>query len=259
MTFTALIVDDEPLARESLRLLLSKHDDVVIAGEASNGRDALAMIRRRTPDVLFLDVQMPGMGGLDLLRTLGACGSLAVVFVTAYDRYAIQAFESRALDYLLKPYTDERFEQVLSRAKEHIRSRTLTELGAKVLDMLAVDEVARPFMGRDSVIIKDGRRAVRVPAGEIDWIEATDYYAGVYAAGRSYLVRESLKSLADTLDPDVFVRAHRSALVNVERVRAIEKGASGDAVAVLDNGQRVRVSRSSPLLSHHSLHRSSPR
>lgn len=259
MTFTALIVDDEPLARESLRLLLSKHDDVVIAGEASNGRDALRIIRRRTPGVLFLDVQMPGMGGLDLLRTLGDCGSMAVVFVTAYDRYAIQAFESRALDYLLKPFTDGRFEQVLSRAKQHIRSQTLTELGAKVLDLLAVGEVARPSKGRDSLVIKDGRRTVRVPAGEIDWIEASDYYARVHAAGRSYLVRESLQSLADTLDPDLFVRAHRSAVVNVERVRAIEKRASGDAVAVLASGQHVRVSRSSPLLSRHSLHRWSPR
>ena len=124
--------------------------------------------------------------------------------------------------------------------------------------MLTVDEVARPVKGRESLTIKDGRRTVIVPAREIDWIEATDYYARVHTAGRSYLVRESLKSLAETLDPDRFVRAHRSALVNVERVREIEKRASGDVVAVLDNGRHVRVSRSSPLLSRHSLHRSSP-
>lgn len=257
MTFTALIVDDEPLARESLRLLLSRHEDVVIAGEAATGREALAMIARRMPDVLFLDVQMPAMGGLDLLRQLGACDSMAVVFVTAYDRYAIQAFERRALDYLLKPYTDERFEQVLGRAKQHVRGRTLTELGTKVLDLLSVEDVARPFRGRESVIVKRGRRTVVVPAGEIDWIEATDYYARVHTAGTSYLVRESLKSLAGTLDPARFVRAHRSALVNVERVRTVGKSASGDAVAVLDSGQQVRVSRGSPLLSGRSLHRSS--
>lgn len=269
MSLRALIVDDEPLARESLRLLLSKHDDVSVAGEASHGREALAMIRRQKPDLLFLDVQMPGVSGLEVLRKLGAFDSMAVVFVTAYDSYAIQAFERRALDYLLKPYTDERFEQVLSRAKQHIRDRALTQLGSKVLDMLAEEPLAQPVgrsgdagaPRRGTLLIKDGKRTIVIAAADIDWIEATDYYARVHAAGKSYLIRESLKSLAETLDPSTFVRAHRSAIVNVARIAEIAPDPSGDAIATLASGETVRVSRTfrSSLLSRVSLQRPSPR
>ena len=253
MSIRALIVDDEPLARESLKLLLASHPDVVLAGEAGNGRQALSLIRRERPDLLFLDVQMPGMSGLDVLRRLGSFDAMAVVFVTAYDRYAIQAFESRALDYLLKPYTDERFLQVLARVRSHISDRALTRLGAKVVEMLA-DQPAR-----DTLAIRDGRRTLLVPVDDIDWIEATDYYVRVHAAGKSYLHRASLKSLATTLDSRRFVRVHRSALVNVARIDVIEKLASGDAIAVLSTGDRIRVSRGSSLLSRGSLQRSASR
>jgi two-component system, LytTR family, response regulator len=267
MQLRALVVDDEPLARKSLRLLLSKHHDVSVAGEASHGREALALIRREKPDLLFLDVQMPGMSGLEVLRKLGAFDSMAVVFVTAYDSYAIQAFERRALDYLLKPYTDERFEQVLSRAKQHIKDRALTELGSKVLDMLGDAAVAQPFRARDAepkrntLLIKDGQRTIALPVADIDWIEATDYYARVHAGAKSWLIRESLKSLAATLDPGMFVRAHRSAIVNVARVAELTPHPSGDAVAMLTGGDCVRVSRTfrSSLLSRVSLQRSSSR
>ena len=258
----ALIVDDEPPARESLRVLLSAHADVVVAGEASHGREALTLIRREKPDLLFLDVQMPGMSGLDVLRRLGRIDAMAVIFVTAYDQYAIRAFESRALDYLLKPYTDERFEQVLARARQHLVDRTLTQLGARVVDMLEEARGASPGgtgRRRDTLVIRDGRRTVLVPVDQVDWIEAADYYARVHAAGKSYLIRESLKSLARTLDSRRFVRAHRSALVNLARIREIEKLPSGDAIAVLEGGHTIRVSRGSSLLSRVSLHRSSLR
>ena len=270
MTLRALIVDDEPLARESLRLLLSAHGDIEVAGEAAHGRDALAMIRRRRPDLLFLDVQMPGMSGLELLRRLGPIDSSAVIFVTAFDRYAIKAFESRALDYLLKPYTDERFEQVLSRARRHIRDRTLTQLGERVVDLLGA-EAAEAVDGhssdavaqgrRDTILIKDGARTVVIPVVDIDWIEATDYYTTVHAAGKSRLLRETLTSLAETLDPATFVRVHRSAIVNVDRVIEIESHPSGDATVTLAGRTRVRVSRTfrTSLLSHVSLRRPSPR
>jgi two-component system LytT family response regulator len=275
MTFRALIVDDEPLARESLRLLLSAHFDVEIAGEAADGRAAVAAIRRRQPDLLFLDVQMPGMSGFDVLRKLGAVESMAVIFVTAYDRYAIQAFETRALDYLLKPYTDDRFEQVLARAKQHVNDRTLTKLGARVLDLVGLavgrdfspgfdrgfDPGFTPDVTRDTLLIKDGKRTVVLPVATIDWIEATDYYARVHTAGKSYLMRESLTSLAATLSPDIFVRVHRSAIVNIGQVAEVESVASGDAVAVLISGERVKVSRTfrSSLIARVSLHRPSPR
>jgi two-component system LytT family response regulator len=275
MTLRALIVDDEPLARESLRLLLSAHGDVEIAGEAADGRAAVAAIRRRQPDLLFLDVQMPGMSGFDVLRKLGAVESMAVIFVTAYDRYAIQAFETRALDYLLKPYTDDRFEQVLARAKQHVNDRTLTTLGARVLDLVGLavgrdfspgfdrgfDPGFTPDVTRDTLLIKDGKRTVVLPVATIDWIEATDYYARVHTAGKSYLMRESLTSLAATLSPGIFVRVHRSAIVNIGQVAEVESVASGDAVAVLISGERVKVSRTfrSSLIARVSLHRPSPR
>ena len=270
MTLRALIVDDEPLARESLRLLFSAHGDIEIAGEASHGREGLAMIRRRRPDLLFLDVQMPGMSGLELLRRLGPLDSIAVVFVTAFDRYAIQAFESRALDYLLKPYTDERFEQVLSRARRHIRDRTLTQLGARVVDLLGAEAMetvggpsadAAPQGRRDTIVIKDGARIAVIPVTDVDWIEATDYYTTVHAAGKARLLRETLASLAATLDPATFVRVHRSAIVNVDRVIEIKSHPSGDATAILAGGTRVRVSRTfrTSLLSHLSLRRPSSR
>ncbi len=260
----ALIVDDEPLARESLKLLLSKQADVRVVGEASDGREAVAQIRALKPALLFLDVQMPGMSGLEVLRKVDTLDSMAVIFVTAFDRYAIQAFESRALDYLLKPYTDERFAQVLARAIRHLKDRTLSELGARVLDMIGSEAEAGGTVRRswrDIIVIKDGARTLQLPVTEIDWIEATDYYATVHAAGKSHLIRESLKSLAETLDPSVFVRVHRSAIVNVDRVTSVETQPSGDAVASLRGGSTVRVSRTfrSSLLSRVSLHGSSPR
>ncbi|MDQ3171648.1 MAG: LytTR family DNA-binding domain-containing protein [Acidobacteriota bacterium] len=251
MTLRALIVDDEPLARESLRLLLSAHSDIEVEGEASHGREALAMIRRRRPDLLFLDVQMPGMSGLELLRKIGPIDPITVIFVTAFDRYAIQAFESRALDYLLKPFTDERFEQVLARARRHARDRTLTQLGAKVFDLLGADgaqavgsAVEAEAQGRrDTILIKEGARTTLIPISDIDWFEAADYYTTVHTAGKARLLRETITSLASTLDPATFVRVHRSAIVNVTRIVELESHAAGDATAILAGGTRVRVSR----------------
>ncbi len=240
MNIRAAIVDDEPLARESLKLLLAKHEDVEIVGEARHGRDAIAVIRARRPDVVFLDIQMPGMSGLDVLREIDPA-SAAFVFVTAYDRYAIDAFERRALDYLLKPYTDARFDEVLARVREHLKARSLQQLGERVVAMLA--ETAPAAGAGGTLAIKDGRRTLLLPWADIEWIEASDYYARVHARGTSHLLRESLKSLERSLDPARFVRVHRSAIVNRERVRAIETLPSGDAIAVLDSGERVRVSR----------------
>lgn len=255
MTIRAVIVDDEPPARESLRLLLAREHDVVVAGQAGNGRQAVTLIKREKPDLVFLDVQMPGMNGFEVLRQTGSLGSMAVVFVTAYDQYAIKAFETRALDYLLKPYSDERFLEVLDRVRAHIRGRGLMMLGERVAEMLA----ERDHASRDTLAIKDGGRTHLIPVAEIDWIEATDYYVRVHTGGKSLLHRESLKSLAATLDPREFVRVHRSAVVNVRRVRMLEKLPSGDGIAVLTTGDRVRVSRGSSLFRHGSLQPSTSR
>lgn len=239
MRLKAVIVDDEPLARESLRLLLARHDDIDVAGEAAHGDEALPLIRREQPDLLFLDVQMPGVGGLEVVRRMGSIDATAIVFVTAYDQYAIQAFESRALDYLLKPYTDERFELVLERARQHIRDRALSRIGARVVDMLGGRERAE----RRTLAIRDGQRTVFVAVADIEWIEAADYYVRVHAGGKPQLLRESLRSLEKTLDPERFVRVHRGAIVNRDRIASLEVQPSGDAVAVLRSGDRVRVSR----------------
>lgn len=252
MRIRAVIVDDEPLARESLRLLLSRHDGVEIVGEASHGEEALPLIRREEPDLLFVDVQMPGVSGIELLRRLGPIDTMAVVFVTAFDEYAMQAFESRALDYLLKPYTDERFEQVLARAIGHIKDKALSRIGARVVDLLAGHEPG----DRRTLAVREGQKTIFVPVADIEWIEADDYYVRVHAGGRAHLLRESLRSLEKTLDPARFVRVHRGAIVNRDRVAALETQPSGDAVAVLRSGGRVRVSRTfrSSLLPPGSLH-----
>src|SRR5690606_12652450 len=217
-------------------LLLSKHADVEVVGMASHGREAVSVIRARRPDVVFLDVQMPGMNGLDVVRQTDVAQT-AIVFVTAYDRYAIDAFERRALDYLLKPYADARFDEVLARVRQHLRDRSLRDLGARVADMLA-ERMDVPPAHAEVLAIKDGSRTIFVPVADIEWIEAADYYARVHTRDAAHLMRESLRSLAATLDPALFVRVHRSAIVNRERVSAIETQSSGETVAVLESGTR---------------------
>jgi len=234
-----VIVDDEPPARDTLRLLLSAHSDFVVVAECAHGEEAIAAVRRESPDVLFLDVQMPGLDGFDVLRTLGPANAMALVFVTAYDRYALRAFEEHALDYLLKPFSDERFTDVLQRVRERLREKRLAETGRRLAALL---ESPVPQVGPQQLIVRDGGRTLVIPYDEILWIEAEDYYVNVHARQRSTLARIPLKNLADDLD-DRFVRVHRSAIVNVAYVREVEPLASGDQRLVLSDGTELRVSR----------------
>jgi two-component system, LytTR family, response regulator len=234
-----VIVDDEPPARDTLRLLLSAHSDFVVVAECAHGEEAIAAVRRESPDVLFLDVQMPGLDGFDVLRTLGPANAMALVFVTAYDRYALRAFEEHALDYLLKPFSDERFTDVLQRVRERLREKRLAETGRRLAALL---ESPVPQVGPQQLIVRDGGRTLVIPYDEILWIEAEDYYVNVHARQRSTLARIPLKTLADGLD-DRFVRIHRSAIVNVACVREVEPLASGDQRLVLSDGTELRVSR----------------
>ncbi len=232
-----LIVDDEPPARESLRLLLRPVRDFTIVGECGNGEDALDAVRALRPDVLFLDVQMPGMDGFDVLRQLGPSAVPALVFVTAFDRYALQAFEQHALDYLLKPFSDERFAAVLDKLRTRLAERKLAGLGDRLRQML-------DFRQRSaSLVVRDGSRTVILPLAEIVWIEAEDYCARIHLAARSVLVRESLRMLEQRLDDARFARVHRSAIVNVGCVRELSPLASGDQRLVLSNGIELRASR----------------
>ena len=219
-----LIVDDEPPARANLRVLLRRNQEVEIVAECGSGTEALAEIRSKKPDLVFLDVQMPECDGFDVLELLGS-ELPAIIFVTAYDQYALRAFEAGALDYLLKPFDDSRFERALVRAKERIAH---ANPAAKKLERFA---------------IKGTGQVSFVDISDIDWIEAADYYACIHVGAKSHLLRRSMAELEQDLDPRVFCRIHRSAIVNLERVQALELREDGEHDAVLRDGTRLRMSR----------------
>jgi two-component system LytT family response regulator len=220
----ALIVDDEPLARSNLAVLLRTDPDIGIVGECGSGAEALSEIRVANPDLLFLDVQMPECDGFDVLELLGNDLPPAIVFVTGYDQYALRAFEAGALDYLLKPFDNPRFELALSRAKQRIR-------------------LGRDHQRLERVAIKNAGQVCFVKISEIDWIEAADYYACLHVGPKSHLLRRSLSDLEQDLDPNVFCRVHRSSIVNLEQVRGLKLGEDGEYEVQLDNGATVRLSR----------------
>jgi len=236
MTLRVLIVDDEPLARQAIRVLLAKDAEIEIAGECS-GIDAVDAIRREKPDILFLDVQMPEVGGFDVLDRAGADAVPVVVFVTAFDQYALRAFEMHALDYLLKPFDDRRFAETLRRAKEQRRRGAIDE---RLTQLLASREQG-PYLRR--FLVKVREKVLLIRAEDVDWIEAADYYASLHVGGKSHLLRETMADLEKQLDPDRFVRVHRSAIVNVDRVREIHPMFRGDCTLVLQDGTHLRLSR----------------
>jgi two-component system, LytTR family, response regulator len=220
-----LIVDDEPLARTNLRVLLVRHPHIEIVGEPESGLEALEAIRRTKPHLVFLDVQMPECDGFDVLEILGGDVPPAVIFVTAYDQYAVRAFEAGALDYLLKPFDDDRFERALRRAEDKIRNHRATSHVAERLT------------------VKNAGQILFLKTAEIDWIEAADYYACLHVGARTHLLRRSMSELEKDLDPSVFCRIHRSAIVNLARVRALQPNRDGDYEALLYNGSVLPVSR----------------
>ena len=235
-----VVVDDEPPARQTLRLLLGREQDFTLVAECGHGQEAVAAVTRERPDVLFLDVRMPGMNGFDVLREIGGDALPVVVFVTAYDQYAPQAFEQHAVEYLLKPFSDERFGDVVEHVRRRLRERTYAALAARLPRALA-ETAARQDHRR--LVVRDGARTHVIPHEDIVWIEAEDYYAGIHARGRRILARESLRTLEKTLDPAIFVRVHRSAIVNTRWIKAMEPVASGDQKLILNDGTTLRVSR----------------
>lgn len=233
----AVIVDDEPPARQVLRHLLARDRDFEIVAECGHGEAAVEACERTQPDVMFLDVQMPGLDGFGVVSALGT-RTPAVVFVTAFDRYALKAFEAQALDYLLKPFSDERFGEVAAHVKRRLRDRVAGDLEARLTD-LATSHDARTRQ----LVIRDAGRILVIPWDEIDWIEAEDYCVRFHTGRDHPLVRGSLQAMADRLDPALFVRIHRSTVVNVARVREIGPLPSGDHEIVLVDGTRLRMSR----------------
>jgi two-component system, LytTR family, response regulator len=233
-----VIADDEPLARRMLRELLAKDTQLAIVGEARDGVEAADMVRRFAPDLLLLDVQMPNADGFAAIRDLPQ--RPVVIFITAHAEHAVRAFDADAADYLLKPFDDQRFERALTRAKAAIRTRGLLRIAQDI----ASDTAPREPQRAERIALNEGRRVVMVDVQDIEWIEAADYYAQVHVRGTAHLVRESLQDLADRLGPQQFMRIHRGALVNVQRVQRLERAADAEVLVVLDDGTRLRVSRS---------------
>ena len=257
MSLRTVIVDDEPLARERIRSLLERHRDVEIAAECADGQAAVSAITRLAPDLVFLDVQMPRMDGFEVLRaillrdangaraksgaSLGPCPAPTIIFVTAYDQYALRAFDANALDYLLKPFDRERFERALTRARRQIESEKRDHLSSRLEALVRALEPAPRFLNR--LVVRNAGRVNFLKAEEIDWIEAAGNYACIHSGAESHLLRETMATLEAKLDPAKFVRIHRSAIVNLDRVKEIQPSFHGDAVVLLRGGKRLPLSR----------------
>jgi two-component system LytT family response regulator len=241
-----LIVDDERLARASVRVLLAADREIEIVGECGSAVAAMEAIAQQAPELVFLDVQMPRMDGFGLLASVGP-RRFDVVFVTAHDSYALAAFDAQALDYVLKPFDDLRFGRAVERAKARVRQARLERLAtemARVVPPPAAAASSSPAGDeREHIAVRDGERIVCVPLADIDWIGADDYYVQLHVGGRAYLLREPLKELEARLDPQRFVRVHRSAIVALDRVVELRAGA-GDPHVRLRDGTKLRLSRS---------------
>jgi two-component system LytT family response regulator len=242
-----LVVDDEPAAREGIRHLLRADADVVVIGECATGPEAVAAIRRDEPELMFLDVQMPELDGLAVLRAVGPERVPAVVFVTAYDHYALQAFEVHAVDYLLKPFDDERFRQSLERGKRLVRQGRIGEMGQRIAALLRDygAPAAPPASARhiERLAIRAGGRVTLLRVDEIDWIDAEGDYVRIHVGKSWHLLRETMKKLEAQLDPARFVRIHRSTIVNLERIKELQPFYRGEYVVVLQGGATLKLSR----------------
>jgi two-component system, LytTR family, response regulator len=246
MKLRALIADDEPLARERLRFLLTADDGVEIAGECRNGREVIAALREFAVDVLFLDIQMPGRGGFEVIEQVGAANMPATVFVTAHHHYAVQAFEVHALDYLTKPVEADRLRATLTRVRQRIAANRALVTQEQLRSVLAAMETGTAPIRREyptRLLIPNGTRDSFVTVSEIDWIEAADYYACLHVGTRALMLRETISQLAVMLDPGKFARIHRSIIVNVGQVREILREGRSEGAVVLHSGQRLRMSR----------------
>ena len=237
----ALIVDDEPLARERLRTLLGARADVEVAGECQDGAEAIAAIPALAPDLVFLDVQMPEVDGFEVVARLGPAQMPAVIFATAYDRHALRAFEVHALDYLLKPFDLDRFDEAVTRAVAQLRAAGPADLPDRLAELLADLRPARPWLER--VMVKTRTRTYFVRLDEVDWIEAARNYVRLHVGAKTHLLRESLSHLETRLDPDRFVRIHRSAIVNLDRVKELAPALNGDYDVRLLDGTQLTLSR----------------
>jgi two-component system LytT family response regulator len=237
-----VIVDDEPIARAGLRTLLSADPEIELVAECGDGQSAVDAIMSSKPDIAFLDVQMPGVDGFDVLGALRGQPHPVIVFVTGYDQYALRAFDVHAVDYLLKPFDDARFAEAVAHAKATARSR----LGGGMVERLErLLDAAERRTGRNArFLVRTAGRVLFLRSEDVDWIEAADYYVKLHVAGKVHMLRESMSALEARLDPATFFRVHRSAIVNVERITELQPFSKREHVLVLRDGTRLRLTRS---------------
>jgi two-component system, LytTR family, response regulator len=238
----ALIADDEPLARERITRLLSSETDVQIVSQCRDGLEAITSIKNSRPDLAFLDIEMPEIDGLGILREIPPDATPVIIFTTAYDHYAIQAFEAHALDYLLKPFDEERFRRALQRARTHLENLRSKDLAERLLAAL---EEARPATTSegDRLVIKSGGKVVFLKLEEIDWVEAAANYVHIHVGNEGYYMRETMNSFEARLDPSRFIRIHRSTIVNLAKIKELQPCNNGEFIVVLRNGKELSLSR----------------
>ncbi|HEX2851939.1 MAG TPA: LytTR family DNA-binding domain-containing protein [Opitutaceae bacterium] len=237
-----LIVDDEPVARRRLRRFLQNADGIALAGECGDGAAAVAAIRRLAPDIVFLDVQMPGMNGFEVLRALGPAAMPVVIFVTAFDQFALQAFEAQAVDYLLKPFGEERVSQALARARLFLDGGAANKNKAHGEQIAGLLRATAAPLPASALLVKRDDRVLVLQPGEIDWLEADGDYVRLHVGGESHLTRATLTDMERRLRPAGFVRIHRSRLVNLSRVKELRPLSRGESVVLLKNGVRLEAS-----------------
>jgi two-component system LytT family response regulator len=240
-TIRTIISDDEPLAREKLRILLASEADVRIVAECRDGRQTIDALQTYKPHLLLLDIQMPGADGFQVLSSIPADDMPLVVFTTAYDQYAIRAFEIHAVDYLLKPFDHERLHKAIERTRTEFLKTTDREMTRRILDLLADRRAESRVANR--LVIKAAGRVVFLDLEEIDWVEAAANYVKLHVGKESYLLREAIGHISQRLDPDLFLRVHRSTIVNVRRIKELQPCNSGEYILVLKDGKELSCSR----------------
>lgn len=237
----ALIVDDEPPARKIIQRMIAELDGISAVGECANGREAIEAIVKHSPDILFLDIQMPELDGLGLVEAIDPARLPAIVFVTAFDEYAVKAFELDAVDYLLKPFDHERFEAAVDRARRGLQGRLRVEQAERVLSTLG--RIGRRSDRIVRFVVKERGRMRIVKAADVNWIESCGNYVVLHIDGRQCIVRETMKNVDRRLDPETFTRIHRSAIVNIDRIKELQVQVSGELAAILECGTELPISR----------------
>ena len=241
MKINTLIVDDEPLARDRVKRFLRDVQDIKIIGECGNGREAVAAIKEQKPDLVFLDIQMPEKNGFDVVKSLDDRAMPAVIFVTAYDQYALQAFDVHALDYLLKPFNRERLHKAVSHARDQIETKRIGQLDERLVSLIKDLKADRKYLER--LVVKSVGRVFFLKVDDIDYIEAAGNYVKLHTGRESHMIRETMNGIEAKLDPDKFLRIHRSTVVNIDRIKELHPMFSGDYAVILRNGTELALSR----------------